>query len=68
MLVDQPSTIAGLDYIEPGDSAASYLFHMVEGTASEVGGYGVMPPAPLPMLAAGDLATIQEWIDTGALE
>ncbi|MBK7828662.1 hypothetical protein [Nannocystis sp.] len=69
VLINQPSTVTGLDYVEPGDSATSYLFHKVSGTAAEVGGYGdAMPPPPDMPLSAAKIATIKEWIDTGALE
>jgi hypothetical protein len=69
VLVNKPSTIVGLDYVEPGDPAASYLFHKISGTQLEVDGDGdAMPPYPGPMLSAEQIATIKEWIDTGALE
>lgn len=69
VLFDKPSTVVGLDFIEPGDPAKSYLFHKISGTQLEVGGDGEsMPPYPGPMLSTDQLATIQEWIETGALE
>ena len=67
VLVDKPSQFTGLDYVEPGDSAASYLFHKVSGTQMSVGGDGSAMPPGL-MLTADQLATIQAWIDMGALE
>lgn len=68
-LIDQPSSIDGLDYITPGSSATSYLFHKVAGTQQSVGGNGTaMPPPPGAMLSAAEQTIIQEWIDTGALE
>ena len=69
VLVDKPSTAPGLDEVEPDSSATSYLFHKISGTQADVGGDGeAMPPYPGPMLSAGQIATIKEWIDTGALE
>lgn len=64
LLIDQPSGF-GLDHVEPGDSAASFLYHKLDGTQMDVGDFGdVMPPgAPL---TAADLATIKMWIDEGA--
>lgn len=66
-LVDQPALGIGLDYVEPGDTAASYLFAKVTGKQLDVGGNGeTMPPGV--MLDADKLATIQSWIEMGALE
>lgn len=67
-LIDKHATFApDLVYVEPGRSAASYLYHKVAGTQASVGGVGgSMPPGG--MLAAEELATIREWIDAGALE
>lgn len=66
-VIDQPSSVAGLDLVEPGRSADSYLYLKVDGTFPSVGGIGtVMPPGG--MLSADDLATIARWIDGGAPE
>lgn len=66
-LVDVPSSAPGLDQVEPGDSAKSYLYHKLAGTFADVGGGGtIMPPGG--MFDPVDLATIQAWIDEGALE
>lgn len=66
-LVDQPALGIGLDYVEPGDTAASYLFAKVTGTQLEVGGNGESMP-PGVVLGADELATIQAWIEMGAPE
>lgn len=67
LLVDQPALGIGLDYVEPGDPAASYLFAKVTGKQLDVGGNGeTMPPGV--MLGADELATIQAWIEMGAPE
>lgn len=69
VLIDQPSTVAGLAYVVPGDSSNSYLFHKIAGTQLSVGGNGTnMPPPPQTAVSGADLAIIHEWIDTGALE
>lgn len=66
-LVDQPALGIGLDYVEPGDTAASYLFAKVTGTQLDVGGNGESMP-PGVVLGADELATIQAWIEMGAPE
>jgi len=66
-IVNQPSSESALDFVEPGSSADSYLYHKVAKTFASVGGSG--DPMPLGgTLSADDLATIQSWIDGGALE
>ncbi len=66
-LVDAPSSAPGLDEVEPGDSGKSYLYHKLAGSFADVGGGGtIMPPGG--MIDPVDLATIQIWIDEGALE
>jgi hypothetical protein len=66
-IVNQPSSVAGLDFVELGSSADSYLYHKVAGTFVSVGGGG--DPMPLGgTLTAEDRATIERWIDGGALE
>jgi hypothetical protein len=66
-IVSVPSTVAGLDLIEPGDTAKSYLYHKVAGTQASVGGNGTSMPQG-STLPADQLATISAWIDAGALE
>lgn len=56
-----------MDLIEPSDTANSYLWHKVNGTHGDVGGAGdTMPQGG--SLSAGDLATIEDWINGGAVE
>jgi hypothetical protein len=77
----QESLLTDLNYVEPGSSADSYLFHKVDGTQGDVEGCegdtmpcGVQMPNSFdpdmlpPPLGAADIATIQEWIDGGAPE
>lgn len=66
-LVDVPSSVMGLDMVEPGSTAKSYLYHKLMGTQVSVGGGGTNMPPGAP-LGADDLATISAWIDGGALE
>ncbi len=67
-LINKPAVFApGLIYVEPGSVATSYLFHKLAGTQASVGGVGgSMPPGG--MLVADEMATIEAWIDAGALE
>lgn len=67
VLVGQPSTIAGLDYVVPDDPDSSYLLAKAEGRHLELGGDGErMPPAPLSALDADQLGLIRTWISLGA--
>ncbi len=66
-LVNAPSSVPNLDEVEPGSSDKSYLYHKLAGTQASVGGGGTQMP-PGGMLGAADLATVQAWIDGGALE
>ena len=66
-LVNAPSSVPGLDQVEPGSSDMSYLYHKLAGTQLSVGGSGTQMP-PGGMLSADDLATVKAWIDGGALE
>jgi hypothetical protein len=66
-LVDMPSSVMGLDIVEPGSTAKSYLHHKLVDTQVSVGGSGTNMPPGAP-LGADDLATISAWIDAGALE
>ena len=67
-IVDVLDSGSSLDYIEPGDPSASYLWLKMNNTQSTVpGGSGnVMPPSG--MLSSADLLTVEEWITGGALE
>ncbi|GAB4289847.1 MAG: hypothetical protein Kow0090_02740 [Myxococcota bacterium] len=66
-LVNVPSTQSPLDRVEPGDTAASYLWHKLNGTQAEVGGSGVKMPKG-GSLTADELQLIKEWIEQGAKE
>lgn len=66
-LINVPSTVAGLDQIEPGSTATSYLYHKVAGTQLSVGGSGTSMPQG-STLPADQLATLSAWIDAGAPE
>jgi len=54
---------SGLDLIEPGDRAASYLYRKVEGTHIEAGGRSSRMPLGAA-LSADDVETIGLWIDS----
>ncbi len=66
-LVDQPSQqVEGMDLVVPGDPDASYLWHKLNDTHEQVGGWG----APMPFessLPPADLAFVEAWIAGGAL-
>lgn len=61
--INVPSGQSPLDFIEPGDSTASYLMHKIDGTQGSVGGRGGQMAVGSPSEA--DL--IRAWIDQGAL-
>lgn len=64
-MVDKPSSQSALDFVEPGDSASSYLYHKLAGTYPSVGGGG--DPMPLGgKFGDAELATVAAWIDAGA--
>ena len=54
--------IYGKKPIEPGDSANSFLIHILAGP---VDGFSQMPPGG-PYVSDQDLRYIKEWIDDGA--
>jgi len=59
---------SGMDRIEPGDPATSYLVHKIEGTASSVGGSnGSQMPLSGGPLDQADIDLIRAWVDGGAL-
>ena len=65
-VVDQASSVEGLDYIEPGDPDASYLYAKVTGAQAAVGGGGSDMPLSADPLSDDDLATLSTWITDGA--
>jgi hypothetical protein len=66
-IVNQPSSEASLDFVEPGSSADSYLYLKITNDFASVGGSGDIMPLG-GTLSADELATIASWIDGGALE
>ena len=65
-LVDVAANQAPLDRIEPGAPMDSYLFHKLNGTQADVGGSGMRMPRGMPPLDAGDIGTVEQWINDGA--
>ncbi|MCB9758237.1 MAG: hypothetical protein H6739_00215 [Alphaproteobacteria bacterium] len=59
--------VSTMDYIEPGDTATSYIWHKLNGTQSSVGGSGSRMPRNGSM-SSSDLQTIEIWILTGATQ
>jgi hypothetical protein len=57
---------AGVDYVEPGSSADSYLIAKLRGTQMQSGGSGVQMPMNADPLPEATIATIEAWIDAGA--
>jgi len=64
-LVNVPSVQSSLDYIEPGNPDASYLFRKITGTQAAVGGSGTQMPQG-GMLSQQDQDLIRAWILGGA--
>ncbi|MCP4805558.1 MAG: hypothetical protein GY913_15525 [Proteobacteria bacterium] len=58
--------VVGMDLVEQGDSANSYLFHKIAGTHSSVGGAGDQMPKGGSALDTADQDLIETWIDEGA--
>jgi hypothetical protein len=66
-LVNVPSTeAAGLFRVKPGDIAASYLVHKLEGTQTSVGGRGEQMPFGAAPLPDAEIDLIRSWIEQGA--
>lgn len=65
--VDAPSGKGDLDYVEPGDPCASYLYHKLAGSQLEVGGTGGQMPLGGELTEA-ELATVTNWIKNNAAE
>jgi hypothetical protein len=66
-LVGMPSTQAvGLNLVEPGNSADSYLIHKLRGTQVDAGGLGAAMPSGGDSLEEATIAMIEAWIDAGA--
>jgi hypothetical protein len=61
--------VATMDRIEPFDTNNSYLWHKLSGTQLLVGGAGLqMPRDGPPFLTVDQMALVESWINTGALE
>ena len=67
-MFQQSLAVPALQEVEPGDPAASYLLHKINGTQATVGGTGVQMPRGRPPLSAPDRAMIEAWIAGGAPE
>lgn len=65
-LVNVKSAESPLDRVEPGDSAASYLMHKLQGTQTSVGGSGDQMPRFSTPLPDAEIDLIRSWIDQGA--
>ncbi|MCB9763490.1 MAG: hypothetical protein H6739_27230 [Alphaproteobacteria bacterium] len=60
--------LPSMDFIEPGDSFNSYLYHKILGTQSIVGGSGLQMPRNQTPLTSAELTLIETWISEGARE
>ncbi len=58
--------VPSMDYISPGDTTNSYLWHKINGTQASVGGSGDDMPKGGSALSAVNLALIESWILAGA--
>jgi hypothetical protein len=69
-IVDVPSTQApGVDFVEPGSAADSYLVAKLRDQQLDVGGTGTrMPLNATDPLDEATISTIEAWIDAGAPE
>lgn len=65
-IVNRPSVESPLLRVKPGDPAASYLLHKLEGTHLDVGGIGVRMPFGLAQLPVETRTLIRRWIEEGA--
>ena len=67
VLVGQPSSLAGVDYVVPGDPDNSYFLAKAEGRQADLGGGGDdMPPPPLSALSGEEIEVLRTWIELGA--
>lgn len=65
-MVDVPSDqVPGMMRVEPGAPDMSYLWHKLNDTHLDVGGFGKKMPSG-GLLKPEDLALIQMWIESGA--
>ena len=64
-LVGVESSVAGINLVEPGSLADSYLWRKLEGSHEDVGGEGSKMPLG-NSLSDEELALISIWIEDGA--
>ncbi len=57
-----------MNRITPNDVANSYLLHKLKGTQVAAGGGGSRMPLSGGFLSASQIATIEEWVNAGALK
>jgi hypothetical protein len=66
-IVSAPSTQApGMNLVEPGSAADSYLVAKLRGTQVEAGGLGAAMPSGGAALPEATIVTIEDWINAGA--
>ncbi len=69
LIVNYPSAEApGVDRVEPGDSANSYLIAKLRGTHQDLGGSGARMPDGGPYVDDATIEAIADWVDAGASE
>jgi len=64
-IVSVASSVDGVNLVEPGDPAMSYLMAKLEGTQADLGGGGLSMPIGVS-LPDDQLTLIREWIADGA--
>jgi len=65
----QSNDVPAMDRVEPFDPDNSYLWHKLNGTQLAVGGAGQREPRDgPPFLTVEQMALVEDWINTGALE
>ena len=56
-----------LQFVEAGASDMSYLVNKLRGTQADAGGSGAQMPTGGPALDEATIATVEAWIDAGAM-
>ena len=59
-----PSSTSGVNMIEPGDAASSYLYLKCSGEFGAVGGSGGQMPLGAPPLTDAQLQELADWINS----
>ena len=68
-IVDVPSLqLPSMPRVTPSDPALSYLFHKIQGTHIDIGGFGDRMPVDAPQLPDSARTTIRRWIEQGAMD